>query len=154
MSPITIIPRDKTRLTVSFSLQPLEWPKDLFSLLVLYSQYRPRDILKRVFLVSFHNLYVHEHLQKMKRQRKRSLRNYSVVCIGKTKCSVTSRTSVTLRLIFSRLFTIASFSPLTSTMQSSFPVIEVTQLYLISWKALLLKRRKNFICMEFSLYSI
>ena len=46
---------------------------DLFSLFVLFSHFRPRDILMGVFLLLFHKLCVHLHVHKTKFERNYSL---------------------------------------------------------------------------------
>ena len=35
---------------------------DLFSLYILFSHFRPRDVLKGIFLLFFHKLFVHKHV--------------------------------------------------------------------------------------------
>lgn len=56
---------------------------DCFRLYNSCSQYRPRDIPKWIFLLSFPNICVHVHVQKMKFQRNCSLDYHHVVCIGR-----------------------------------------------------------------------
>ena len=46
---------------------------DLFSLYVLFSHFRPRDVLKGIFLLFFHKLCVHIHVYRMTFERKFSL---------------------------------------------------------------------------------
>ena len=48
-------------------------PMDLFSLFVLFSHFRPRDILMGVFLLSFHKLCFHLHVHKTNFERNYSL---------------------------------------------------------------------------------
>ena len=46
---------------------------DLFSLYVLFSHFRPRDVLMGSFLLSFHKLCVHLHVHKTTLERNYSL---------------------------------------------------------------------------------
>ena len=46
---------------------------DLFSLYVLFSHFRPRDVLKGIFLLFLHNLCVHAHVHKTTFERNCSL---------------------------------------------------------------------------------
>ena len=54
-----------------FFLEPV--PIDLFSLYVLFSHFRPRDVLKGIFLLFFHKLCVHSHVHRTTFERKFSL---------------------------------------------------------------------------------
>ena len=54
----------------------------------LFSQYRSRDIPKRMFLLPFHNLFVHVHVQKMKFERNCSPGNRTWSVLGKRNVQV------------------------------------------------------------------
>ena len=46
---------------------------DLFSLYVLFSHFRPRDVPKGIFFLFLHKLYIHMHVQKTTFERNCSL---------------------------------------------------------------------------------
>ena len=55
------------------ALSIVNWLMDLFSLYVLFSHFRSRDVPKGIFFLFLHKLCIHMHVQKAKFERNFSL---------------------------------------------------------------------------------
>ena len=60
-------------IRTALSERPVRGTIDIFSLYVLFSHFRPRDVLMGIFLLSFHKLCVHLHVHKTTLERNYSL---------------------------------------------------------------------------------
>lgn len=67
------------------TLNELNELPDLFGLYVLFSQFKPRDVLKGICILSFRKLYMHKHVNKKTFERNSSLGEHHIARDGKNK---------------------------------------------------------------------
>ena len=67
------------------TLNELNELPDLFGLYVLFSQFKPRDVLKGIFILSFRKLYMHKHVNKKTFERNSSLGEHHIARDEKNK---------------------------------------------------------------------